>query len=399
MQTDVQLPRFADVFPDAALDSYDALVTHIYDGVMAAQGFEAFVAALATAFRLKAVTMIIHNAVTHEVRGLWLHGITPEWVASYALEFAAQDTLAQHMGEAPIARFYASNLDIAQDDRVMRTRFYKEWLAPQHVAAAAGGIILREGDWCTQIIVQRTHGQGAFNRAELGMFDRLMPHMRRAIQMRERMTKLQQGQDFLASGLDMLAIPTLLFDEQGHVAHMNRRAAALLAGPGPLRMAGRHLTTADVALSRKLNFEIGNAIAASRGAQVAFSDVVHAASNQRVPITLLIAPMRTAVSASQTQGAAVLFIFDPAEQRPLTVGALRRLFGLTNAHAELAVALCAGKSLEEAAIERGVSTNTVRSQLKAMFLKTGTSRQAELVSLILSSPAYLIAENEQTLSA
>ena len=38
-----------------------------------------------------------------------------------------------------------------------------------------------------------------------------------------------------------------------------------------------------------------------------------------------------------------------------------------------------GNSLEEVAEQRGVTMNTVRSQLKQVFSKTDTSRQGELV--------------------
>ena len=42
----------------------------------------------------------------------------------------------------------------------------------------------------------------------------------------------------------------------------------------------------------------------------------------------------------------------------------------------------AGQSLEEYASAANVTLNTVRSQLKALFQKTGTKRQAELVALL-----------------
>ena len=43
-----------------------------------------------------------------------------------------------------------------------------------------------------------------------------------------------------------------------------------------------------------------------------------------------------------------------------------------------------GHSLEEAAGHRGVTMNTARSQLKQIFFKTGTSRQSEVVRLVLT---------------
>ncbi|WP_246800502.1 helix-turn-helix transcriptional regulator [Bradyrhizobium sp. ERR14] len=58
------------------------------------------------------------------------------------------------------------------------------------------------------------------------------------------------------------------------------------------------------------------------------------------------------------------------------------IFGLTPAQARLASLLVAGKSLEEIALDMNISSGTARNHLKAVFLRTGTRRQAELVSLL-----------------
>lgn len=60
------------------------------------------------------------------------------------------------------------------------------------------------------------------------------------------------------------------------------------------------------------------------------------------------------------------------------------MHGLTRAEARLASLLAEGISLEEAAEALLVSIQTVRSQLKLVFAKTGVTRQAELVALILT---------------
>jgi len=64
---------------------------------------------------------------------------------------------------------------------------------------------------------------------------------------------------------------------------------------------------------------------------------------------------------------------------------LRCHFGLTPAEARLAVNLVTGKSLRSAAAKLGISYETARSQLKNIFNKTGTGRQAELVVVILTA--------------
>jgi DNA-binding CsgD family transcriptional regulator len=60
-----------------------------------------------------------------------------------------------------------------------------------------------------------------------------------------------------------------------------------------------------------------------------------------------------------------------------------RLRALTSAELALALAVARGSTLAGYSHGRGISLHTVRAQLKIVFQKTGTHRQAELVSLIL----------------
>ena len=61
---------------------------------------------------------------------------------------------------------------------------------------------------------------------------------------------------------------------------------------------------------------------------------------------------------------------------------LKRLFGLTFAECRLAFHLAQGRTPKEVATLLGVSRATVGSQLGAVFSKTHTKRQAELVALL-----------------
>ena len=61
---------------------------------------------------------------------------------------------------------------------------------------------------------------------------------------------------------------------------------------------------------------------------------------------------------------------------------IAKVFELTPAQARLAIRLAGGSSVEEAALESGVALETARSHLKAIFNKTETHRQGELVALL-----------------
>jgi DNA-binding NarL/FixJ family response regulator len=60
-------------------------------------------------------------------------------------------------------------------------------------------------------------------------------------------------------------------------------------------------------------------------------------------------------------------------------------YGFTEAECRIANRLAGGKRLDQIAAEFKVSRNTVRSQLRSIFDKTGARRQAELVSLLFTN--------------
>lgn len=62
-------------------------------------------------------------------------------------------------------------------------------------------------------------------------------------------------------------------------------------------------------------------------------------------------------------------------------------FALTPAEIRLAAYVVHGGTLAGYAKQHALSRNTARNQLQAIYGKTGTHRQAELVALLLKSPA------------
>ncbi len=77
-------------------------------------------------------------------------------------------------------------------------------------------------------------------------------------------------------------------------------------------------------------------------------------------------------------------VLDAARRRLPSHAFLREAFAFTPAEAALALDLADGLAAADCASLRGVSVHTVRSQLRSLFGKTGTSRQAELVTLVLA---------------
>jgi DNA-binding CsgD family transcriptional regulator len=104
----------------------------------------------------------------------------------------------------------------------------------------------------------------------------------------------------------------------------------------------------------------------------------------------MVAPLLDAPPGSAAgEAVSVAFLANPDTGPVSTTEVLEQLYSLTPAEAELVRMLSEGLSLDEVATARGVTMNTVRSQLKQVFSKTDTKRQGELVRLVLTGVSSL----------
>jgi DNA-binding CsgD family transcriptional regulator len=87
-------------------------------------------------------------------------------------------------------------------------------------------------------------------------------------------------------------------------------------------------------------------------------------------------------SDEQPARAALLMITDVERPPRLSVQLLSELFGFTATEAKVARELISGRSLQDISAFLDISEGHARQRLKAIFDKTGTSRQGELIALL-----------------
>jgi DNA-binding CsgD family transcriptional regulator len=82
-------------------------------------------------------------------------------------------------------------------------------------------------------------------------------------------------------------------------------------------------------------------------------------------------------------GLAAIFIQDPSALPPFPGEAFAKLYGLTKAELRVVLAMRQDATSPRMAASFGIGLHTVRTHLKNIFQKTGTSRQADLMTLML----------------
>jgi DNA-binding CsgD family transcriptional regulator len=84
----------------------------------------------------------------------------------------------------------------------------------------------------------------------------------------------------------------------------------------------------------------------------------------------------------------------PASSPGRVIGRLYGLlYGLTTAETRLVEAVLRGDRLGDYAEAAGITINTVKTQMKQIFAKTGLNRQADLVRHALADPMIRLASS------
>jgi len=298
-----------------------------------------------------------------------------EWTRDYA-------ALCPRLNAAP--RFADTPFICDQmilDEREMDRDPVYQWYGEHGLRYFIGSTLYESSRVQTVWSLQRTKGQGHVQQAEIALFERLKPHLARALSLADQLGSLRSHRRFSAAVLE--AMPQALFalDEGGAILFANSRAEACLRAADGLASRDGRLRAALPSQQAALDELIRDA--AQVGASSGWARLSRPGG--RLPYAVFASPLRADDDDLLTANAKVLVVVhDTAHRRGADLGMLTTLFGLTDAEARLASALSAGHSLESAGALLRIRPATARSELKSVFHKTGVSRQQDLVRLLTS---------------
>lgn len=283
--------------------------------------------------------------------------------------------------------------ELVPERQFLQSVVYRELLQPVGIARLCCGVVFGDEDRSlvpTVCSVFRDLPEPAFGAAERARLQLILPHLSRAFGVTYRLRDAEFRTATTLAALDRIRAGVVLLDGARQALHANAAARRCLeAGDGlSLGAAPRCALRADdpgaqAAIERAL------AACASPGALDVphFSQAVHVPRRSgRRSYALQFAPLASGneFNPGGRAARAIVFVNDPDQSIALDAGMLRRLFRLTPAEVQLAERLVAGDTAGEVAARRGVSEATARTQLRSIFEKTGTRRQAELVKLLVS---------------
>jgi len=240
-----------------------------------------------------------------------------------------------------------------------------------------------DDDWRYLFFASRAPDQPAFGDQERATLAQIVPHFRTAFRARTRFMMIKAMNGCLQTALEQLGVGVLILGRDTDVLAMNAVAERVLAQRDGLTLR-RALTAALPRESEHLQRLIRQV--AQPGAPAAAMSVWRPSG--RAPLELLVEAIRPTAGGASS-GGVVIYLRDRETAPPLAVDALRELFRLTDAEANVAARLADGLSPPAICQQAGISHNTLRAHLRSIFVKCAVENQVELLRLILNSPASL----------
>jgi DNA-binding CsgD family transcriptional regulator len=366
------------------------LVGLIYEGACEPAGWCKFLKRYSDAVHCTATSLLLYDADQGAGNIAASAGLDPADLRKYNEYYVGIDPWGRHSPHLIVTGGVLPGDRLCPDRVLERSEFYADFLRPIDAFHQCCGIISIESSMASVIASLRPKRRGPFDEKELSLLRTLMPHLQRALALHRRLGWLHSSAHSAMTLLDRLPYGVVLLSADSRVVLINQYAKTVVDQADGLTIRHRELRGCSWDSNKRLQILIHGAVATSRRSALHSGGAVRMVRPSGLrPFRVLITPMhRAAFSPLAPESAAVVFIVDPDGQFDSPVQMLTELFTLSRAEARLAALLLKDRNLLQAAEELGVSLNTIRTQLRKLFEKTGSNRQSALIRTLLLSPAH-----------
>jgi DNA-binding CsgD family transcriptional regulator/PAS domain-containing protein len=366
------------------LEAFSRVTTGIYDAAIEPARWDGALRAIQDLFRGSAVSLIERDLTT--MGGHWLSTHDPETERDFFGPWRHRNIFAQSVvGRSP--RPVETDRDMLPKAELLNCEYYVDFLRPRDLHAILMLWLPRLGSAQPSLSIARSASAGEFELEDVEFGRLLRPHIERALTVQRRLRRTDLAGGGAAAALDRLCDAVLILDESACPLHLNRAAERLLADADGLSLNGGVLRAATPRLSHLLDAVLSRA--SGRTCEPAASGALTLSRRDKPNLMLIAVPVRAEVMGADIPGsrprrpAICLCVFDPLATPAIPATRLVELFDFTPAEAAIGGDLIAGHEARRIAERRGLSYNTVRNHVARMMSKAGTTRQVELVSLLL----------------
>jgi DNA-binding CsgD family transcriptional regulator len=375
-----------------AADSPDhALLDLIYDAVGDAELWSSALSHIASWIGASGsmYCLLGTHPATSGIRSLHSSGYSE----STAMAYARQGHLADpHMplGIATPASSWFFGEDHFDSRFIARDPFFQEIMRPLGIRWVAGSRLWEDARATACLAFQKPIDGAPFSDLERTRLTALTPHLRRMSRLHERLAGEGARASYGLEALNRLSIGIAVLSADARVLFANAAAEQVVRQRSVFdHAAADRIALRNSGCRREFAQAIRHAVELKESASLTLVD------EHGMPVARAMALPLPAASSwnANWQRPLAMLVIQPARTPEVSAQTLRALFDLSAAESRLANALLAGRTTRSYAEERGLSIETVRSQLKSMLAKTDTRSQSQLVATLMALPATFLASS------
>lgn len=377
---------------NALLDQQSELISLLYQSTLEPSHLQQFLQRLCQEINSVSAAITVVDVEQMQVNAVWQWGYTQEQLtAFFEADLINQSPLVKTVLSAPTGQFYLSNIDLPELSQQADAPDSYQWTQNFDLTTTAGAALHIDGNHISTIMISRNSAQGGFTEDERTYLNRLIPHVRQSLGIRQHISQLQQSLLDMPAIVESLPLPAMVIDHTFCVIASNQRAAQWMARTGVAKLEESRFTLSNRYRTNLFNNHLIQALQVASGQETAFESVFELSLDSGESVSFVFHPVSRTRGEEQLP-AVLCFIHHNRQTVEISTSALEKIFGLSPREAQVCKLLAEGKDIPFIAEELKLSVHTVRDYVKKrLFVKCGCRSQLELVTMVLSSPVLFLS--------
>ncbi|MGZ3218176.1 helix-turn-helix transcriptional regulator [Paracoccus sp. T5] len=350
-----------------------ALIDHIYAAIFGETSWQVFMEESRALLPNGQTVLVRHDQGSGTGAFALAGGLDQETVRRYNREYYALNPWTDHALARPLRQVMQAD-EMLPRDQLLRTQFYHEYLRPQDVVTGLGVTLSRDRERHFFFSIVGADADAAHINNAKRAIAALVPHLSRAFEPRR--------------------VPSPVGGPSSGTLRVDGRLKIVAADPDALEMIEATEALSVNALGRLCcrDTDLLDLLRQMLDAEASAGPAVRYRHLKRrdggLPLRACI--YRPGHSGGEIFGGmdCVIRLTDPARSLEDAAQAFCRMHRLSGAEACIVAALVGGLSIDQIAASRHTSTDTVRTQLKNIYLKSGCHRQSDIMRhvAVMTSP-------------
>ena len=376
-----------NTYSDIPLESFSEVVESVYDCALDPSCWQQTIGMIGELFRSHYGLLGIIDLERKRYELTYQKGFDDRYRQLFEEKYAAMNPYIGRLQLLPIATVATRGM-LVDEDELSKSEFYDEFVKPLEICDAIGFNVLKTRQRIVQLAAHRRESEGHYGYGEIRLLSLLAPHVCRSMAISHALNLQIIRSEALEMTFEALAFGVYLTDRQGRIVFMNRAADRQVRTSEALRIRNTRLTPVDRKACATLTNAIAMATADETGTPSGEVTTLALPGDENTGLIATVLPLNRGERRNFFGGsgpAAAVFVQDPLAEAPRSGEGFEKLYGLTAGELRVLLAMSPGLRVKDAAETLGISETTAKTHLQHIHMKTGTSKQTELMRLFMGT--------------